>query len=58
MLLTQAIHATLNGHTVVSTIGRRYTAEELQPKMLGEHAAVFNDVGMTAEERKGEWRVE
>lgn len=59
MNLTQAMSAIANGApAVVSFLGKRYTAEELQPRMIGGHAAVFNDVGMTKDETKGEWRVE
>ncbi|MDQ0270791.1 hypothetical protein [Cytobacillus purgationiresistens] len=59
MNLPQAMNAIANGApAVVSVIGRRYTADELQPKMIGGHAAVFKNVGMTKVEREGEWRVE
>lgn len=57
--LTQAMNALANGApAVVSVSGKRYTADELQPRMLSEHVAIFNDVGMTEVERKKEWRVE
>ncbi|MEK3887312.1 hypothetical protein [Bacillus sp. FSL K6-3431] len=53
--LTKAIEATTQGKTVVSVIGKRYTAAQLNGKMLGKHAAVFDDVGMAKREREGEW---
>jgi len=58
--LTKAIEATTQGHAVaiVSYIGKRYTAEEINGKMLGKHAAVFDDVGMTKKEREGAWRID
>ena len=57
--LTQAINALANGSpAVVSVAGKRYTADELKPRMLSEHVAIFNDVGMTKVEREREWRVE
>lgn len=57
--LTQAMSELTNGaKAVVSVIGKRYTAVELAPKMLGARACVFNNVGMTEAERKGEWRVD
>ncbi|WP_102271340.1 hypothetical protein [Cytobacillus massiliigabonensis] len=66
MTLVEAIRALTNGATAVVSAsgkspgfpGRRYTAAELAPKMIGENAAVFNNVGMSEAERKGEWRVE
>lgn len=58
MKLTKAIHVVASGAAVVSAIGRRYTAAELAPKLLGKHAASFNSVGMTKAEREGEWRIE
>jgi len=58
MLLTQAIHALVDGApAIVSVIGKRYTIAELAPKKLGDHVAVFNDVGMKKEEMKGDWIV-
>lgn len=57
--LTEAILAVVDGASAIeSVIGKRYTAEELQSKKLGGHAAVFNDVGMSKKECEGEWRVE
>ncbi len=55
--LTEAIHAIIDGQAdaIVSVIGKRYTRAELEPRKLGTQAAVFNDVGMTREERKGTW---
>lgn len=56
--LTQAMNALANGApAVISVAGKRYTADELQPRMLSEHVAIFNDVGMTENERKKGWRV-
>jgi hypothetical protein len=58
MNLTQAIIALTRGATaVVSVLGKRYTAAELAPKQLGQSAVVFNRVGMTEAERKGEWKI-
>ncbi|KQL18811.1 hypothetical protein AN957_09660 [Cytobacillus solani] len=58
MNLVEAIRALTTGDTaIVSVIGRRYTIAELAPKMIGENACVYNNVGMTEAERKGEWRV-
>lgn len=57
--LTQAVNALANGApAVISVAGKRYTADELKPRMLSEHVAVFNDVGMTENERKKGWRIE
>lgn len=57
--LTQAMNALANGApAVISVIGKRYTAVDLQPRMLSELVAIFNDVGMTEIERKKGWRVE
>ncbi|MEK5109903.1 hypothetical protein MHI57_24890 [Cytobacillus sp. FSL K6-0129] len=59
MNLTQAMNALANGApAVVSVSGKRYTAVELKPRMLSEHVAIFNDVGMTKVEREREWRIE
>lgn len=59
MTLVQAIHALTEGATAaVSVIGKRYTVAELAPKMIGGHACVFNNVGMTKGEREGEWRID
>ncbi|MEH7521741.1 hypothetical protein V7149_00440 [Bacillus sp. JJ1503] len=59
MNLVEAIsELTTSTPAVVSVIGKRYTAAELAPRMIGEKACVFNVVGMTEAERKGEWRVE
>lgn len=59
MNLVEAIRALTNGApAVVSAAGKRYTADELAPKMIGEKACVYNSVAMTEAERKGEWRVE
>ncbi len=60
MGLTEAIHALVDekGNAMVSEIGNRYTVAELQPKKIGGHAAVINDVGLTKVERRGAWRVE
>lgn len=57
--LTEAIIAVVNGATsIISGVsGKRYTAEELQPKKLGGRVAVFNDLGMTKKEREGGWQV-
>lgn len=57
--LTQAMNALANGApAVISVAGKRYTADELKPRMLSERVAIFNDVGMTENERKKGWRVE
>lgn len=60
MGLTEAIHALVDGkgNAIVSEIGNRYTVAELEPKKIGGHAAVINDVGFTKVERRGAWKVE
>lgn len=59
LLLTEAMRKLTEGvPAVVSVIGKRYMAAELAPKMLGERAVVYSNVGMTKAEREGEWRVE
>ncbi len=60
MGLTKAINALVDGKgsAIISEVGNRYTVAELQPRKLGGQAAVFNDVGMSKIERRGEWRVE
>ncbi|MDF1511163.1 hypothetical protein PZE06_23820 [Robertmurraya sp. DFI.2.37] len=59
MTIVQAIRNLTEGNSsaIVSAVGRRYTTAELQPKMIGEQACVFNRAGMTETERKGAWRV-
>lgn len=60
MGLTEAIHALVDGKgsAIISDAGKRYEKSEMNPKKLGERAAVFNNVGMTKEERRGAWKVE
>jgi hypothetical protein len=58
MNLTEAVISLSKGATaVVSVLGKRYTAVELAPKQLGQSAVVFNRVGMTEAERKGDWKI-
>lgn len=60
MGLIEAMHALVDGkgNVIVSVIGKRYTVAELQPKKIGGHAAVINDVGLTKIERRGAWKIE
>lgn len=60
MNLVQAVRKLTEGNTtaIVSAVDKRYTSAELQPKMIGGRACVFNRAGMTEAERKGAWSVE
>ena len=60
MGLTEAIHALIDekASAIMSIVGKRYEKSEMNPKKLGERAAVFDNVGMTKEERRGAWKVE
>ncbi len=60
MTIVQAVRNLTEGNSsaIVSVVGKRYTTAELQPKMIGEQACVFNRAGMTEAERKGAWSVE
>ena len=57
MKLLEALKAVTAGHSVISPEGRSLSPSELCPQWLGEHCAIYNNVGLTKAELKGEWSV-
>lgn len=57
MNLLDAAQASVQGITVISNAGHRYTPDQLAVRWVGAHYASLNNAGMTEAERKGEWFV-
>lgn len=57
MTLIEATNRATAGHTIVSSVGKRYTPEMLAPISCGPNWAMFNTAGTTEKERKGLWKI-
>lgn len=57
MNLTEALHASADGKTIVSCADVRYLPEALQAKKLGVAGAVCNSVIKKDVEKKGMWSI-
>lgn len=58
MGITEALHASADGKTIVSCAGVYYQPQFLNAKKLGSHGAVCDSVILTEIERKGRWRID